>query len=180
MREPSDFRYSPLAVTLHWLLALLITGTFALGLYMSDLPVSPWRLKLYSWHKWAGATILALSLLRLLVRTRARRPAELPMPAWQRTAAHAVHHGLYLLFFAVPLLGWAYSSAAGFPVVVFGVLPLPDFVPVDKALAAALKPWHQASAFALGALVLLHLAAVVKHQFLDRDGLLGRMSLRRT
>ena len=53
-----------------------------------------------------------------------------------------MHLLLYVLFFAVPLVGWAYSSAAGFPVVLFGVLPLPDFVPVDKALAEALKPWH--------------------------------------
>lgn len=179
MTKPTVSRYSPPAVALHWLLAVLITGTFALGLYMADLPVSPTRLKLYSWHKWAGVVILALSAVRLLVRLRGPRPQDPLMPAWQRTAAHATHHALYLLFFAVPLVGWAYSSAAGFPVVLFGVLPLPDFVPVDKALAAALKPWHKGLAFALGALVLLHLAAVLKHQLIDRDGLLARMGLGR-
>ncbi|WP_066334445.1 cytochrome b [Azohydromonas lata] len=172
-------RYSTPAVALHWLLALLITGTFALGLYMADLPVSPTRLKLYSWHKWAGVVVLALSAVRLLVRLRSARPHDMHMPAWQRAAAHGTHHALYLLFFAVPLVGWAYSSAAGFPVVLFGVLPLPDFVPVDKALAALLKPWHKGLAFALGALVLLHLAAVLKHQLIDRDGLLARMGLGR-
>jgi cytochrome b561 len=179
MSELSISRYSRPSVALHWLLAVLITGTFALGLYMSDLPVSPQRLKLYSWHKWAGVVILALSAVRLLVRLRGPVPQDLAMPAWQRGAAHATHHALYLLFFAVPLVGWAYSSAAGFPVVLFGVLPLPDFVPVDKALAAMLKPWHKGLALTLGALVLLHLAAVLKHQFIDRDGLLARMGLGR-
>jgi cytochrome b561 len=86
---------------------------------------------------------------------------------------------MYLLFFAVPLLGWAYSSAAGFPVVLFGVLPLPDLVSPDRALAEALKPWHGRAAFALAALVLLHVAAVAKHHWVDRDALLARMRLGR-
>ena len=172
-------RYTPTAVLLHWLLALAIIGAFGVGLYMTGLSMSPQRLKLYNWHKWAGVTILALSALRLLWRLTHRPPADLPMPAWQRIAAHATHHGLYLLFFAVPLVGWAYSSAAGFPIVWFGVLPLPDFVPVDKALAEAIKPWHGYLAYALAALVLMHVAAALKHHFIDRDGLLSRMSLTR-
>jgi cytochrome b561 len=84
---------------------------------------------------------------------------------------------MYGLFFAVPLTGWAYSSAAGFPIVWFGVLPLPDFVPVDKALAEAIKPFHELTAFALAALVLAHVGAALKHQFIDRDRLLGRMGI---
>jgi cytochrome b561 len=75
----------------------------------------------------------------------------------------------------VPLMGWAYSSAAGFPIVLFGVLPLPDFVPVDRELAEALKPWHGRLAFALAGLVVLHVLAALKHQFVDRDGLIARM-----
>lgn len=173
-------RYSGLAIALHWLLALAIVGTFCMGLYMTGLSMSPTRLKLYNWHKWAGATILALSALRLLWRLTHRPPALPPqvqaaMPAWQRVAHHGTHHLLYLLFFAVPLAGWAYSSAAGFPIVVYGVLPLPDLLPVDKELAAAIKPWHGRLAWALAALVLLHVAAALKHQFIDRDGLLARM-----
>jgi len=168
-------RYDPIAITFHWLLALAIVGSFCVGLYMSDLPMSPARLKLFNWHKWAGITILTLSALRLLWRLAHRPPADVPMPTWQRRAAHATHMVLYLLFFLVPLAGWAYSSAAGFPVVVFGVIPLPDFVPVDKALAEVLKSRHQMLAFALAFVVLLHIAAALKHQFLDRDGLLQRM-----
>jgi cytochrome b561 len=172
---PLTSRYSPVAIALHWLLAAALVGAFGVGVYMSDLPLSPTRLKLYNWHKWAGVTILALSIVRLLWRLGHRPPPDPPMPAWQARAAHATHAALYLLFFAVPLVGWAYSSAAGFPVVWFGVLPLPDFVPADKALADAIKPWHGVLAKMMAALVVLHVAAALKHQFIDRDGLLNRM-----
>jgi len=171
----SSLRYTRTAVALHWLLGLALLGSFCVGLYMTGLPLSPARLRLYNWHKWAGATILALSALRLAWRLTHRPPADLPMPDWQRRAAHWTHRALYVLFFAVPLAGWAYSSSAGFPVVVFGVLPLPDFVPADKALAEVLKALHKGLAFTLGLLVLAHVGAALKHQFVDRDGLLGRM-----
>jgi cytochrome b561 len=168
-------RYSTIAIVLHWLLALMIVASFCVGLYMHDLPFSPQRLKLFNWHKWAGITILALSALRLLWRLTHRPPADVPMAPWQRSAAHVTHWGLYALFFAVPLAGWAYSSAAGFPIVLFGVLPLPDFVPVDKALAETLKERHGQLAWLLALLVLAHVAAALKHHFIDRDGLLLRM-----
>ncbi len=168
-------RYHPIAMLLHWVMAIAIIGSFCMGLYMTDLPFSPQRLKLYNWHKWAGVTILTLAALRLLWRLTHRPPADPPMPVWQRAAAHATHTLLYVLFFAIPLVGWAYSSAAGFPIVWFGVLPLPDFVPVNKELAEAIKPWHGWLAYALAALVLVHIAGALKHQIIDRDGLLSRM-----
>jgi cytochrome b561 len=173
---PPPARYSAPAITLHWLLALMILGSFCVGLYMSDLPLSPTRLKLYNWHKWAGVTILALSAARLLWRLSHRPPAGPPMPVWQARASQAVHGLLYGLFFAVPLVGWAYSSAAGFPVVLYGLFPLPDFVAPDKALAGLIKPWHAALAWSMAALVAVHLAAALKHQFIDRDQLLARMN----
>ena len=168
-------RYSLTAIALHWLLALAIVATFAVGLYMTSLPFSPARLKLFNWHKWAGVSILALSALRLLWRLSHRPPADLPMPPWQRRAAHLAHGLLYGLFFAVPLAGWAYSSAAGFPIVWFGVLPLPDFVPVDRELAGWLKRLHPWLAYGLAAVVVLHVAGALKHHFVDRDSLLLRM-----
>ena len=173
-------RYTLTAMLLHWVLALAILGAFAMGLYLDDLPFSPTKLKLINWHKWAGVTILALSLLRLLWRLTHRPPAlpdriERAMPGWQRAAYHGTHHLMYLLFFAVPLLGWAYSSAKGYPIVWFGVLPLPDLVSPNPALADALKPLHALAAFGLIGLVALHVAAALKHQFVDRDGLIDRM-----
>jgi len=182
---PTVSRYGTTAIALHWLLALAILGSLGVGFYMADLPFSPQRLRLFNWHKWAGITILALSAARLLWRL-AHRPPELPpavlaaMPPWQHHAHRATHALLYALFFAVPLSGWAYSSAAGFPIVWFGVLPLPDWMPVDKDLAdALLKPLHHLLAFALAALVAVHVAATLKHQFVDRDGLFWRIWPRR-
>lgn len=184
MSQDSVTRYHPLARALHWLLALALVGNFALGLYMADLPFSPARLQYYSWHKWAGVLVLAFSAVRLLTRLMAPPPAlpqaiESAMPAWQRMAHHATHHGLYALFFAVPLLGWAYSSAAGFPIVLFGLWQLPDFVPVSESLSDVLKELHELSAFAMAALVLLHIGGALKHHFIDRDGLLQRIGLGR-
>lgn len=173
-------RYTRTAIALHWLLAIALVGIFGVGIYMADLPLSPARLKLYNYHKWAGITILLLSALRLAWRATHRPPPDVAMPDWQRRAAHATHLALYGLFFAVPLAGWAYSSAAGFPVVWFGVLPLPDFVPADKQLAELIKPLHKILAFAMAALVLAHVGAALKHQLVDRDGLIGRMWPQRT
>jgi cytochrome b561 len=168
-------RYTGTAIALHWVLGAVLLAMIGVGAYMTDLPFSPQRLKLYNWHKWAGVTVLALSLLRLAWRLTHRPPAPPPMPAWQQRASAFTHAALYALFLAVPLVGWAYSSAAGFPVVLFGVLPLPDLVPVDRALAEAIKPWHANLAWALATLTALHVAAALKHHFVDRDGLLARM-----
>jgi cytochrome b561 len=168
-------RYSGPAIVLHWLLAFALFGIFALGVYMADLPISPERLRLFNWHKWAGITILALSLLRLGWRLTHAPPPDLPMPAWQRRLAHLSHRTMYALFLIVPLVGWAYSSATGFQVVVFGVLPLPDFVPKSKPLAEVLETAHATLAWLLAGLVVLHVAASIKHAVVDRDGLLGRM-----
>jgi cytochrome b561 len=172
---PPKQRYDNLAIGLHWLLALMIVVSFAMGLYMTSLPFSIQRVKFYNWHKWAGMTILALSALRLLWRLRHPPPPEAAGPHWQQLAAKATHRAMYALFFAIPLVGWAYSSAAGVPIVVFGVLPMPDLLPTDKALADSIKPWHGRLAYALAALVVLHVAAGLKHHFIDRDGLLQRM-----
>jgi cytochrome b561 len=172
--------YSTVAIVLHWLLAIAIVSVFCVGLVVEDMPLSMSKIKLINWHKWAGVTILFLSVLRLVWRITHRPPAlpasiEQAMPGWQRIAYHGTHHLMYLLFFVVPLLGWAYSSAKGYPIVWLGLVPLPDFVPVDKALAEAIEPLHGLAAFSLMGLVALHVGAALKHQFIDRDGLLARM-----
>ncbi|MGE5452006.1 MAG: cytochrome b [Acidobacteriota bacterium] len=181
---PTEPRYTPVAIVLHWVLALSILTAFGVGLYLDDLPFSPAKLKMINWHKWAGITILALSVLRLVWRWL-NPPPPLParmlngMPRWQQIAHHGTHHLMYLLFFVVPLAGWAYSSAKGYPIVWFGVLPLPDLMAPNKALADTIKEVHAVAAFGLIGLVALHVAAVIKHQFIDKDGLLDRMRLGR-
>ena len=151
-------RYTPMAIGFHWLLAVLILGVFGVGLYMADLPRSPDRSQLFDWHKWFGLLILALSMLRLAWRATHRPPPDLPAPSWQITLAHRTHQLMYLLFFLVPLLGWAHSSAAGASIVWFDVVPMPALL-----------------ADGLIALVGLHVAAALKHHWIDRDGLLRRM-----
>ncbi|MGE4369529.1 MAG: cytochrome b [Burkholderiaceae bacterium] len=169
-------RYTATAISLHWLMALMIIATFALGFYMADLPLSPRKLTLYSYHKWAGATLLALAVIRLAWRLTHPAPL-LPagMGALQRGLSHGVHVALYLLMIAIPLSGWLMSSAQGFPVVWFGILPLPDLVAKNAALGDLLKQTHVTLNYVLLVLVAGHMAAAVKHHFWDKDDILRRM-----
>jgi cytochrome b561 len=171
-------RYTSVAITLHWLIAIAILCNLALGLYMTQLPLSvgPIKLKLYAYHKWAGVSIFAFVLLRVLWRL-GHRPPPPPagMPAWQHRAAATAHVLLYLLTVAVPLTGWLFSSAKGFQTVVFGVWPIPDLLSKDLALAEILRGGHQALNYLMAALVILHVAAALKHHWIDRDGVLSSM-----
>lgn len=169
-------RYTRTAITLHWAIALLIFATFPLGVYMHELPLSPDKLRLYSYHKWIGVTIFLLAALRVIWRST-HRPPLLPdaMPRWEKLAANTVHYLLYALILAVPLSGWLMSSAKGVQTVWFGVLPLPDLLAKNKALGDLLKEVHEILNFALLGLVLAHIGAALKHQFIRRDGILARM-----
>ena len=173
---PSPQRYSPAAITLHWLVALLIAGTFTLGLVMTDIPgLTPTKLKYFSWHKWAGVTVLLLAALRLLWRLRRPAPAfPASMPAWQHVAAHGTHAVLYLLMFGVPLSGYFYTLAAGVPVVYFGLFQLPQLIEPNLALKPVLKAVHYWLNMGMAALVVMHVAAALKH-LVDRDGIAQRM-----
>ena len=168
--------YTRTAVALHWLMAVSIVGALILGYYMAGLPFSPSRIRLFNYHKWLGVSILTLAALRLLWRL-SHRPPALPtqVAAWQRGSAHAVHALMYLLFFAVPLSGWAYSSAAGFPIVWFGLWPLPDWVAPDETLAKTLATVHAWLAYGLAAVVVLHVAAAIGHAVHDGGQVLRRM-----
>jgi cytochrome b561 len=169
-------RYTRTAMLLHWLVAILILGMFGLGIYMADLPLSPQKLKLYSYHKWAGITVLLLALARLAWRIgHAPPPLPASQPQWQQFAAHAGHGLLYVLIFAAPLSGWMMSSALGFPVVWFGVLPLPDLIDKNKEIGELLKLVHRYLNYTFLVVVTGHALAAIKHQWLDRDGTLSRM-----
>ncbi len=121
-------------------------------------------------------TIFLLVVFRLGWRLTHPAPA-LPehMPAHLRRAATAAHWLLYALMFVIPISGWLMSSAKGFQTVWFGIVPLPDLLPKDKALGNALAEVHEALNFTLLGLVVLHAAAAVKHHFVDRDDVLTRM-----
>lgn len=170
-------RYTSVAILFHWLIAVLIIGTFTMGLVMTDIPgITPTKLKYYSWHKWAGVTILALATLRLLWRLTHRAPAyPASLPRWQQSAAHHLHSLLYVLMFAVPLSGYFYTLAAGVPVVYFGLFELPVLIAPNPELKPILKGLHYWLNMTLAGLVALHVAAALKHVFIDRDGLFKRM-----
>lgn len=170
-------RYTFTAIALHWLMAILIIATFLLGLTMVDIPgITPTKLKYFSWHKWLGVTVFGLACLRILWRlTHAAPPYASNMPDWQKKASHIVHALMYMLFFAVPLSGYFYSLAAGVPVMYLGVVPLPILIDPNPEWKDALKQLHYACNVALLAVFCLHLLAVLKHQFIDRDRTLQRM-----
>lgn len=175
-------RYTGTAIALHWLIAVLVIANFTLGLVMVDIPgLTPAKLRYFSWHKWAGVTVLLLATLRLLWRLLHRAPA-LPdtMPAWEKSAAHASHFLLYVLLFAVPLSGYFYSLAAGVPVVYFGVIELPVLIGRDPELKELLETTHFGLNMLLAATVSLHVAAALKHQFIDHDSVFRRMLPGRT
>ena len=172
--------YTRTAKALHWLMAALIFGLLALGFYMHELPLSPEKLQLYSWHKWAGVTAFLLLLLRFGWRL-GHRPPALPasMPRTMQLAAHAGHHLLYVLMLAVPLSGWLMSSAKGFQTVWFGVLPIPDLIGKDKELGELLALVHKSLNLLFVAVLAGHIGAALKHHFIDKDDILTRMLPRR-
>jgi cytochrome b561 len=173
--RPVDPRYGAVAQLLHWTTALLLVGLFCVGFYMVDLKVSPQRLQLFSYHKWAGVTVFLLVALRLAWRLAHRPPQLPPMPEWERRTAEITHRLLYLLLFAVPLSGWLMSSAKGFQTVWFGKLPLPDLLAKNPPLGEALEYVHYWLNKMLLGLAGLHIAAALKHYFVDHDHVLQRM-----
>ena len=174
----APLRYTTPAIVLHWLVALLIVAGFPLGLYMVDLPLSPDKLKLYSYHKWIGVTVLLLVAVRLGWRlTHTPPPLPAGIAAWQRHASAIVHGLLYVLMVAIPLSGWLMSSAKGFQTVWFGVLPLPDLVDKNRELGELLAEVHKFLNFTLLALVVMHVGAALQHHFIERQPFLQRMGL---
>ena len=155
-------RYSSFAIVLHWLMALALLALVGLGFYMTDMPMSPLKLKVFSWHKWAGITLLVLVLVRMVWRLVS-------------LAAHGGHLALYGLMLAIPLSGWLMSSAKGFQTVWFGVLPLPDLIGKNLELGKALSGVHWTLNVALLVIVAGHVLAALMHQFVQKDGTLYRM-----
>jgi cytochrome b561 len=179
-RAHYDAHYTATAKVLHWFMALLILGLLALGFVMTEMPLSPQKLQVYSWHKWAGVTVFALLLVRVTWRIAHRAP-PLPwqMGKMQQVAAHLGHIALYVLMLALPISGWLMSSAKGFQTVWFGVLPIPDLLAKDKALGESLAELHESLAWVLVLMLVFHVLASLKHHFIDKDDILTRMLPRR-
>lgn len=169
--------YNATAIALHWLTALIIFSAFPLGVFIADLSFSPLKLRLISYHKWLGVTVFLLTVARLAWRAKHQPPPLLQtIPLWQQRAAHSLHHLLYMLLLIIPITGWMMSSAKGFPVVFLGLVQLPDLVGKNTELGDLLKALHAALNYGLITLLGMHIAAALKHHFIDRDATLRRMS----
>ena len=183
-RGVSARRYSAVAILLHWASALGVLVLIGLGLTMTHAVLAPLRqFQLYQWHKSVGITVLVLTALRALWRLTHRPPPHpAGMPARERRAAAAAHHLLYLLLVGLPLTGWAVVSLSPFniPTVLYGLVPWPHLplapLLTDPAGAEGLlKALHASGAWILTALLVLHVAAALRHHLILRDGVLGRM-----
>ena len=146
-----------------------------MGWIMTDMPISPRRVEFFDWHKWIGVTVLALFFVRILWRLSHPAPPLLPMPPWQHRAALLSHVLLYAMLLIQPVTGWMYSNSAGHPIVYLGLIPLPNLLGRDRALATTLREVHDTGAVVLATLVGIHLLGALKHQLVDHDGTMRRM-----
>lgn len=180
MSSNAPTRYGTVAMTLHWLIALAIISLLIVGKYMHGLPNSdPNKFFLYQMHKSFGITVLALTVARIGWRLMHPVPA-LPagMPAWQRWGAHISHFGLYALMLAIPLTGWAVasSSSLGIPTMLFGAVELPSLpVGTDHDTHEFFEEAHELLGNLMILLLIAHVAAALKHHFVDRDTVFRRM-----
>ena len=179
--------YSTVAIILHWAIAAAIIGLICAGVWMVDAIKQPETQGLafvvYQWHKSIGLTVLVLSVARLAWRF-VKPPPPLPasMPGWERTAAAFSHTLFYVLMIGMPLMGWAMVSASplGLPTIVYGLFEwphIPFLAELDdkKPVETALKTAHMTGGYILAGLLVLHVAAALKHHFVNRDAVLARM-----
>jgi cytochrome b561 len=161
---------------LHWLMALCILSMLFIGVGMVS-TAAPKYLTLVQIHKPLGIAILVLALIRLALRIyygSPSLPADLPEP--MKLAAYSSQVILYALMIAMPLLGWGMLSAAAYPVVLFGSVYLPPILPVSASLHTLLWHAHYYLAFAFFAIILMHIAAILFHKLIRRDGVFETMA----
>ena len=176
-------RYTRVAVALHWVMALIIIGNLAGGLLLdtvrasSDPEAKALARTVIGIHKALGISVLALILVRIGWRL-GHSPPPLPahMTRWERRLSGVVHFGFYALMLALPLTGWAMNSARVNPgaVSMFGLFDVAP-LPVPGAFRGVFGQGHELLGWVMVAMLALHVLAVVKHQVLDRDDLIGRM-----
>lgn len=175
--------YSQTARFLHWFMAIIIIAVWAIGFYSANLRGDEVRggTPLYI-HKAIASTVILLVVIRLVYRLTHRYPA-LPddtNPLIAR-AAHVAHLLLYLVaMLAVPISGWYWSSVAGHPIPFLGLFDLPALAEKNLDLYDTAMWTHRLLAWSAGLIIALHIAAVIKHHFFDKDDILNRMTTGRT
>lgn len=163
----------PLSVSLlHWLLAVTLLGNFAIGWLLDD------HEELIALHKSLGVAVLGLALIRIVNRLRMRRrlpPSVNAKGSASYLAEKAVHHLLYLLMLAIPILGWLKTNAAGHVVTCFGLFSLPTLVHKSRELSQLFGEIHALSAYTIVALVGCHVMGAMAHSILKSENVLPRI-----
>lgn len=174
-------RYHRFAVALHWVMAIAFVLMLTSGLVMAELELpKSLKFQMYQWHKSLGVLLLLAFFLRLFVRLRTEVPL-LPaaMKPLEQKAAKAGHYALYLFMIALPLTGWLIvsSSVYGLPTIVFGWFEWPHLpgVAANKEISEWAEEAHEIFAYIFMALIAGHVAAVIKHSWVDHENLLPRM-----
>ena len=180
----SSERYSSVAISLHWLIAIAMIGMIFAGWYMTDLPDgAPGQYFLYQTHKSIGITVLLLTVARIIWRLM-NPPPPLPddMQAWEKAASHLAHLGFYGLMIVLPLTGWLYASVSvklDVPTVLYGLISWPDMPFVDglktESASGVVNFIHSKLAWVTLALLAVHVAGAVKHEISAEEGVLKRM-----
>ncbi|MEL6127421.1 MAG: cytochrome b [Pseudomonadota bacterium] len=171
---------------IHWGTAGVLLWTMGLGIYMTNVVTDPFeQFPLFQTHKSWGFTVFILALLRVVWLLFSPKRPELPegSPWYERLGSKASHALLYLFIFLMPLSGWVMSAASplqdllGIENMVFGLFAMPDpWVPGVEWVEKVAKQVHFFSGLALFAVLLLHVAAALKHHFINRDDILKRMT----
>lgn len=171
-------RYNNVAVAIHWTTVLLLAAQVYVGFAFAEMARGPERGEMFTWHKTLGATILLLSLFRLGWRlTNPPPPYPEEMPRWERILGTWNHRAFYFVLIALPLTGLATVSAGkGWGTTdLVGGIPLPLIPGIPDIAGETLGGVHEALVFGTLALIAIHVAAALKHQFVDRARDAGRM-----
>ena len=169
-------RYTKVAIWIHWLIGLAVIANIGLAMLTEGLPRETQRAAM-DVHKALGITVLALTVVRILWRL-GHKPPPLPAstPAWQKLLSRIVHFLFYALLILLPLSGWVWMSAADRPIDFFGLATIPTIVAPNEGLADVMHDRHEVLGLAMLGLAVVHIVAALKHQFFDRNGLIGRMN----
>ena len=179
MASTTSASYTRVAIILHWLIAIMIIGQIVGGKVMMAIAPSQMKFELFQLHKSFGFIILGLSVIRLVWRMTHKAP-PLPdgMASWERLGAHMSHYGFYILMIGTPVAGWLMVSSATPRITtkIFKLIQVPHLpVPQSKSLEGAMETTHEYMAYAIIALLLLHIGAALKHHLVEKDDVLTRM-----
>ncbi len=168
--------YSVFSRILHWATAIVVIFIIALGLYMEDLEKTPFKYEMYALHKSLGILILGLGLFRLLWLFISPPPKMLGEPSKKEELVAKFAHILLILFMiGMGLSGWLLSSSGGYPVKFFDIFELPVLIGKNHDIHELFEEIHEIGGFILIGLIILHILAALKHQFIKKDGTLKRM-----